>query len=241
MSLRRVAAIVRKELREYRRSRAVVLTMAVIPLVFLVQPLVAVGGLSASAAGGLRHEHVLLYLLGIPALVPVFVAAYAVVGERQQGTLEPLLTTPIRRDELVAGKALAALLPSLLVAYVVFGIFLVLVRVLVDPSVAAGVIQGPDVLAQVIFTPLLALWSIWVAIALSTRASDIRVAQQLSVVASLPVVFAAFAVAIDLVPPSLGLGVACAVALGILDFLGWRVTAALFDRERLISGERGGP
>jgi ABC-type Na+ efflux pump permease subunit len=37
--------------------------------------------------------------------VPTFVAACAVVGERQQGTLEPVLTTPIRREELLLGKA----------------------------------------------------------------------------------------------------------------------------------------
>ena len=50
---------------------------------FAVQPLVAVLGLAASAS--LAQEHVLLYMLGIPTLVPLFVAAYAVAGERQQG------------------------------------------------------------------------------------------------------------------------------------------------------------
>ena len=51
-----------------------------------------------SASSALSQEHVLVYMLGIPTLVPVFVAAYAVVGERQQGTLEPALPTPIRRE-----------------------------------------------------------------------------------------------------------------------------------------------
>lgn len=45
------------------------------------------------------------------------------------------------------------------------------------------------VIAQVLFTPLLAVWSIWVGIAISARSSDIRVAQQLGVLASLPSVF----------------------------------------------------
>src|SRR5215472_1641558 len=43
------------------------------------------------------HGAPLAILLGIPAIVPATVSAYAVVGERQQGTLEPALTTPIRR------------------------------------------------------------------------------------------------------------------------------------------------
>ena len=126
-------------------------------------------------------------MLGIPVLVPAALAAYAVVGERQQGTLEPVLTTPIRREEFLLGKALAVLAPALAVAYV---------RVRRrrsprspcsrTPAVASAVIRGPELLAQVLFTPLLAAWSIWIGIAISTRTSDARVAQQLSLLASLP-------------------------------------------------------
>ena len=51
----------------------------------------------------------LLYMLLIPAIVPSALSAYSVVGEREQGTLEPILITPIRREEFLVGKALAAL------------------------------------------------------------------------------------------------------------------------------------
>jgi len=44
----------------------------------------------------------------MPALLPSILAGYAVVGEREPGTLEPVLTTPVRREELVLAKALAA-------------------------------------------------------------------------------------------------------------------------------------
>ncbi|WP_280724781.1 ABC transporter permease subunit [Kitasatospora sp. MAA4] len=40
------------------------------------------------------------------------IAANSVVGEREQGTLEPVLTTPIRREELLIGKAVANLIPA---------------------------------------------------------------------------------------------------------------------------------
>ena len=99
LSRRRIWAIVRKELLEYRHNRFIVVGMAVIPLVFLIQPLIAVLGLTHSASSGLAREHVLIYMLCIPALVPGVVSASAVAGERQQGTLEPALTTPIRSDE----------------------------------------------------------------------------------------------------------------------------------------------
>ena len=234
----RVRAIARKELHEIQRNRSLLLAMSVLPLVFLIQPLVAVLGLSARAAAGLREEHVLLYLLGIPILVPPVIAATAIAGERQQGTLEPVLTTPIRRDELLLGKALAALIPSIAIALVVDAIFLAVVALFAQPGIASAMVNGPDLLAQLVFIPLLAAWSVWVGLAVSTRASDMRVAQQLALFANIPLVFGVALVAFGVVAPSRQLAIVLAAALIVLDTSGWRVAARLFDRERLIAGTR---
>jgi ABC-2 type transport system permease protein len=233
VSARRIGAIVRKELREYRRNRSVVVTMAIIPLIFSIQPLVAVLGLAASAA--LAREHVLLYMLGIPTLVPLLVAGYAVAGERQQATLEPVLTTPIRREEFLLAKALAAFVPSLAVAYTVFAVFLVIVAAFAHPGVAGRVLQAPDLVAQILFTPLLAGWSIWVGLSLSTRLSDVRVAQQLGIIASVPPIVVTVLIAVDVIHPTAGVALGAAALLLGANGLGWRVASRLFDRERLIT------
>ncbi len=47
--------------------------------------------------------------VAVGALLTMLVAADAVSGERERGTLESLLLTPVPRAELVAGKLLAAL------------------------------------------------------------------------------------------------------------------------------------
>jgi ABC-type Na+ efflux pump permease subunit len=238
MSTRRVRAIFRKELREYRRNRSLTVGMAIIPVLFCVQPLIQVFALPASASIPLRHEHVLLYLLGIPALVPAFVAAYAVAGERQQGTLEPVLTTPIRREELLLGKALAVLLPSTAVAYAVYALFLACVELFALRAVASALVHPAELLAQLALTPLLAGWTIWIAIAISTRSNDIRVAQQLASLAGLPSVAVTTLIALNVIPATFGLALAGAAVLLVLNRLGWRITSAMFDRERLITGTR---
>jgi ABC-type transport system involved in multi-copper enzyme maturation permease subunit len=238
VSKRRVRAIFRKELRECRRNGFIVVTMAVIPLIFLIQPLVVVFALPASSAAELSHEHLLLYMLGIPAIVPASVAAYAVVGERQQGTLEPVLTTPIRREEFLLGKALAALVPSVAIAYAVYALFLGCVGLFAHPTVASALIRGPDLLAQLLFTPLLAGWSIWVGIAISARSSDFRVAQQLGMLVSLPPAVVAALIAFNVIHATLGLALGLTAALLLLVGLGWRIMSATFDRERLITGTR---
>ncbi|MBV8990520.1 MAG: ABC transporter permease subunit [Solirubrobacterales bacterium] len=238
MSSRRVMAIVRKEIRDYRRNRYMVVTMAIIPLIFLFQPLISILNLPAAASVPLSHKHELLYMLGIPALVPSVVAASSVVTERMQGTLEPILTTPIRRKEFLLAKALAPLLPSVAISYLVYGIFVVIIELFAHSGVAPALLQGSVVLAQVIFTPLIALWSIWVGIAVSTRSSDIRPAQQLSVLGNLPVVALTTLVAFNVIHATLALAVGLGAALLVVDRFGWRIVSAMFDRERLITGMR---
>jgi ABC-2 type transport system permease protein len=238
VSRRRVRAIYRKEVREFRRTGSIVATMAIIPLIFLIQPLVLVFGLPATASPEIAHRHLLLYMLGIPALVPPLMAGYTVVGERQQGTLEPVLTTPVRREELLLGKALATLLPSVVVAYAVYAVFLAIVFLFADPGVASALVQWPLVLAQTVFTPLIAAWSIWLGMAISSRSNDIRVAQQLGILASLPSVIVTSLIGLNVVHlgPVLVLGLVATLVL--LDAFGWRMVSPLFNRERLITNTR---
>ena len=238
MSATRIRAIYRKELREYQRNGSIVATMALIPLGIVGFPLIEVLALPASDASVLLNGDPLVILLGIPAIVPSIVAGYAVVGEREQGTLEPVLTTPIRREELLLAKALAALVPSLAVAYVVYAFFLACTKLFAQPAVASAVLQGPDLLVQILFTPLLALGSIWLGIAISTRSSDVRVAQQLAAVTGLPIILVAYLITFGVIPTTLGMAIGIGAALLILDGLGWRLVPALFDRERLITGTR---
>jgi ABC-2 type transport system permease protein len=238
VSRRRVRAIVRKELRDYRHNANVLLSTAILPVVFLIQPLIQAFTLPTSSSTALHREHALLYMLAIPVLVPAALAAYAVVGERIQGTLEPVLSTPIRREELLLGKALAAFLPSVLVSYVVFGLYVALVELFAHPGVATAFVRGPDLLAQVVFTPFLALWSIAVGIAISARARDPRTAAQLAILASLPTVAVTTLVAFNVIPATPRLAGLLGAGLLVLCRLGGRVASSVFDRERLITGRR---
>jgi ABC-2 type transport system permease protein len=238
MSWKRVRAIVRKEFSDYRRNTYMLVTMAIIPTIFLIQPLASVLTLPASASVPLSRQHELVYMLGIPALVPTLIAAASIVTERQQGTLEPVLTTPVRRDEFMLAKALAPLLPSVVVAYAVYGLFVVIVELFAHPGIASALFTAPGVIAQILFTPLIAALSIWIGLAISTRSSDVRAAQQLSMLGNLPIVAVVVLISVDVIHPTTRLIVVFAVALLVGYRVGWRVVSALFDRERLVTGTR---
>jgi ABC-2 type transport system permease protein len=235
----RVAAVVRKELREYRRNRFILGTMIVTPMVFMVSPTANLFTIPTTLAHSTTNTRVglsLLFLLLIPVILPATIAASSVVGERQQGTLEPVLTTPIRREELLIGKAVAALVPSVGIAYAVFALFLAGVKAFANPVVASAVLQGPRLLAQLLFIPLLAAWAIWAGLAISVHASDVRVAQQLGTVASLPPVAVTSLMAFGVIEPTFAVALLFAFGLLAIDVMAWRVISPMFDRERLITG-----
>lgn len=236
----RVGALMHKELRDYRRNRFVIGTMAATPVLFIILPTIQL--IAANATGknlSLRIGLSLLYMLVIPVTMPSVVCAYSVVGEREQGTLEPVLATPIRREEFLIAKALAAFVPTLVIAYAVFGIFLAVAALFAHPVIVSAIYAGPHVLVQLLFTPLLAGWAIWVGIAVSTRSTDVRVAQQLSVLGSIPPLIIVALMSLNVISESTALAIGLAAALLVFDLLAWRVVAAMFDRERLVTGRPG--
>ncbi|MHB1535516.1 MAG: ABC transporter permease [Acidimicrobiales bacterium] len=237
----RIGAVVRKELRDYRRKRSVVVTMFILPLVFLIEP-VATIFLARSKSGPALDSSVvlpLLYLLLIPVIIPSTLAAYSVAGEREQGTLEPLLTTPIRRQEFILGKAGAVMIPSVVLSYVVFGIFLAAVALFAHPAVASAVFhQGPVLLAQFLFAPLVAGWAIVVGMAVSVRTSEVRVAQQLGMLASFPIVGVILLLVVGVIHPTFPVALEFAGGLLAIDLLALRIVSRMFDRERLVTGAK---
>ncbi len=238
---RSVRAVVRKELLEYRRKRAIVVTMCVMPALFLLEPILTVF-LTAAKAGPALDSRItlsLLYLLLSPVVMPATLAAYCIAGEREQGTLEPLLTTPLRRQELILGKAAAVMIPTLVLSYTMFGLFLAAVRLFARPVVASAVFHDrPVLLALFLLGPLVAGWAIVAGLAVSVRASEVRVAQQLGMLASVPILGVVALLAVGVVHPTFVVAVEFAAGLLVIDVLALRIVSSMFDRERLVTGAK---
>jgi ABC-2 type transport system permease protein len=171
----------------------------------------------------------------VPLILPTIIAGYGVIGEREQATLEPVLTTPVRESELLIGKALAAAVPTVSIAYAIFAVYVWLVWAVALPAVANLVLEPSQFVAVGFFVPLLSLFSIWVGLAFSARSSDVRVAQQLSGLAVLPMVGVLALFSFRVISPSLTVALVGVVALLLVDAFAWRVVSAMFDRERILT------
>ncbi len=211
--MNKVWVVVRKEWAEVFKNRMVLGTVGFLPLVFTALPLGIMGATRSSGAMGsisttdmpasfarlcgamsgaecgqyfLVSEFLLLFMM-MPLVIPVTIASYSIVGEKTTRTLEPLLATPITTFELLLGKGLAAALPAIGATWGAFTIFLIGARILaVGPGVVARLMDPMWWIAVLIVGPLLAAAAVSVAVMVSSRVSDPRVAEQLSMLVILP-------------------------------------------------------
>jgi ABC-2 type transport system permease protein len=146
---------------------------------------------------------------------------------------------PDNTQSFILGKAVAVMILSLALSYTVFGLFLAAVRLFAHPVVASAVFHdGPVLLALFLFAPLVAGWAIVLGIAVSVRASEVRVAQQLGTLASFPILGVVVLLAVGMIHPTFTVALLCPVGLLAIDALALRLASRMFDRERLVTGAK---
>lgn len=196
----------------------------------------ALAGLSARELGQtvVGKQFSIMFML-LPIFIPSVIASYAIVGEKRDRTLEPLLATPIRTWELLAGKALAAIVPTLVVTIACAGLFAVGIWALAtSPRVASAILTPGWVLFLLLDVPFLALFGIALIVLVSSRVNDPRSAQQISAVLVVPImglVFGNLSGALVLSPV---VATAGGLVLAALAVVALRFASRLFQREVIL-------
>jgi len=204
--MHKVFVILRKEFIEIVQQRILLFSIILPPLLFAVIPLfvLQLGGHGSRASslaipsleGLTLHEYTQgvigtefsnLYIL-LSMIVPSIIAAYSIIGEKNNRTLEPVLATPVRRWQLLAGKILSALLPAVIVTWISGGLFIAELAIFTDANVVSHVVTAGWLILFIACTPLLGLIAVAIMTAISSRVNDTRTAQQLSVWAVVPII-----------------------------------------------------
>jgi ABC-2 type transport system permease protein len=188
-----------------------------------------------SAAQAFLFQQFLFLFLVAPIVGAVSLAAYAVVGEKQGRTLEPLLTTPLTTAELLVSKVLAAFLPALVIEFFGLALYVMLTVSVAAPGVARTLISGRSLILIALLGPLASLAALQLTIAISSRVNDPRSAQQIAVLLVLPLVLmlvGQVAGAFVITSPML---LALCAGLAIVWLLLVFFSVALFDRESILT------
>lgn len=135
----------------------------------------------------LLQQFMVLFLM-MPGIIPITIASYSIVGEKNTHTLEPLLATPITTGQLLAGKALAAAIPAVVATFAAFSIFATGTYFLAEsPAVALQLFSPLWLIGIFVVGPLLSLAGVSLAVMISSRVNEPRAAEQLAVLIILPV------------------------------------------------------
>jgi ABC-2 type transport system permease protein len=254
-----VWTILRREWIETIRNRLLLSTIIIPPLILTVAPIVLAGAIGQRAlppglatqilgqkpewaaftpgelAGAFAVQQFLVFFLLMPAYIPLSIATFSNIGEKQAHSLEPVLAAPIRTVELLAGKAIAALVPGVLAGWATYVVFVALASVVYGPHLF-GVVTDPSWLAGVfLLGPAVGLASVVSGVIVSSRVNDPRVAQQIGGVIIVPIVGLVLAQASGtILVGAAGYAVMTVVVL-VVAIVGLRIGVRLFDREAILT------
>jgi ABC-2 type transport system permease protein len=130
----------------------------------------------------------------VPMTISTAVGANCLVGERERGTGEFLAHTPVTERELYIGKLIASLVPGYLTTLVGFGIYSLVVNLIVGPHVGGWFFPTTQwwLLMLWVVPPFLAI-TLSVVLRLSARVKSAAASQQASGLVTLPAIVLSYA------------------------------------------------
>jgi ABC-2 type transport system permease protein len=251
--------ILRREWIEMLRNRLLLSTILVPPLVLTIAPVILAGAVGAEElppefaeqvlrqrpewasltpgelAGAFAVQQFLVFFLLMPAYIPLSIATFSIIGEKQARSLEPVLAAPIRTIELLAGKALAALAPGVLAGWATYITFVGLVSVVYGPRLVGVVTDSSWLAGTFLLGPAVGLSSVVAGVIVSARVNDPRVAQQVGGVIIVPVIGVVLVQATGTVLVGALGYVLLAAAILAISLVGLAVGVRLFDREAILT------
>jgi ABC-2 type transport system permease protein len=260
--MEKIRTIIGKEWSEVFKNKLVFFTVLFLPIILAILPmatLVAFNQMDASAVELSENEmeaftqvmcsglsaldctyvytlnlFVLMFMI-LPVAIPVTIAAYSIVGEKTTRSLEPLLATPITTAELLVAKIVAAVIPAIGATWFAFGIFLIGARLLAPPVVFNEFFDVLWLIAIFVVAPLLTLLSTCIAVILSSRVTDPRVAEQMSVVVILPLLLLILGQSVGIILIDRQMMLVIALVVLVLDMIMIFLAVKLFQREAILT------
>nr|MBF6590187.1 ABC transporter permease subunit [Ktedonobacterales bacterium] len=170
----------------------------------------------------------------LPSSAAVGIAAGQFAGEKEQGSLTPLLAAPASNVTIFGGKVLGAVLPAILFSVVAC------VGYLGEIALAVGrdtlrLLPTALTVALALLVPAYAVFAAAVSSLISSRVRTFNTAQQIGGLAILPVMFALFGLAFKMQSWGPGAMFAAVVGVVIADVVLITVSAATWRREEVLA------
>lgn len=180
------------------------------------------------------HRFLTLLLL-VPVTGAITFAGHSLVGEKLGRSLEPLLASPITTVELLIGKVIGALIPSLAIMVGTFAVYLGGIGLLAEPGVLRAMVNGRTLVLVLGLGPLASLVALQVGVLVSARVNDPRTAQQFGALLILPLTGLFIAQMTGIFVLTTGMMLVVLGGLSVLWALLLLGGVVLFDRETILT------
>jgi ABC-type Na+ efflux pump permease subunit len=183
----------------------------------------------------LNYTFLPMFLI-IPLMVASIIAANSVVGEKERGTLETLLYTPITNREFIFGKLAGAFLPGVLIALPAFLLYAGISNILGLHFFGILLVSSPIwIPTLLLLSPAISLLGLGITLFVSIKSKTFMEAQQVSAMVVLPLVMLMIAQLTGLLIINTLYLIGIAAALFLLDYLLIVRLIPRFNREAVLS------
>jgi ABC-2 type transport system permease protein len=239
MNLETAFTVAEKELRVLSRKKSIFAYIIVVPLLLtvsfssIIQSQVAAGNSTTLPLG---IESLTFVFVVLAAILPSSIAAYSIVGEKVEKSLEPLLATPTTDGEVLLGKSIAAFLPPILSIWVGASIFMAAIDYISHGLLSYNYFPNWDSgVMLLLLAPLAAVFSIELTVIASSRLTDVRSANQIGALMFIPFMVVFFAGAEGIITFSIeNLLIICGIVL-ISDLALSFLSTSTFNREEILT------
>ncbi len=232
--------IARKELKVISRKRSIIFYNVGLPLLIAIVFSFVVKNLTVSGIPKtlpLGNESIIYIFVILATVLPSTIAAYSIVGEKVEKTLEPLLATPTTDGEILLGKSIASFILPIVSVWIGASIFMTVTDYTLY-NAGLGYYYFPNWNAGVmllLLSPLAGVLSIEVAVIASSRVSDVRGANQIAGLMFIPFVAVFFAGTQGIFSFSVGNLLIFSVVVLAIDVVLFALSKATFKREEILT------
>ena len=258
MNRSRVRVIVQKEWLDLRKNKMVLVMLFALPILMVVM-ILGTAWVMARAPGGqgqsnglalpaplmglhpqdglmvLINDQFMFYLFMVPIALPVYIAAYSIIGEKETRSLEPILATPISTAELLLGKIIAAVTPTVIAAWISFAFTAAGMYLITNPVVFSFLVRPVWSVGMLLHSPLFGLLSASCGVIASSRLNDPRAAQQVTALIVLPIIGVSVAVIMGRIYMDSRVLIWATLAAILINVAVLWLTVKLFQRETILT------
>jgi ABC-type Na+ efflux pump permease subunit len=240
MDIHNVWSVAAKDFETIKRRKSIIYSMLILPFLVSVLFILTVefkfspsSGISSDYLG---LDYLTFFFVIVAVILPSSLAAYSIVGEKVEKSLEPLLATPITDGEILLGKSVAAFLPPILVTWAGALIFLAASDYVLYSGLSSYYFPSWDPgIMLFLLAPLAAVLGIEIGIIVSSRISDVRSANQLATLTSVPFAIVFVAAITGGVAFDISILLTISLILVIADLVLFYLSTSFFHREEMLT------